>query len=404
MKTKIMILGGGENQLPLIIKARELGFYTVVCDYAESCPGFKYADRKCLVSIKDQEALLKVAVEEKVSGIATNSEPVLHIVTQLTEQLGLPSVPFEVMERFRNKFKMRECLTPLGLSDVAYGLCHRKEEALAFFHDNGRQKCIMKPLDNSSSRGVYSVLSEGDIDAYFDEAIGANRICSGVLLEHYIEGTEFTVDGISLNGKHTTLAISRKKHFPYNENVANELYFSYSDPEFDYDEMRSLNNRIVEAAGLNFGLTHAEYKYSNGKFHLIEVAARGGGAFISTDIVPFLTEADTVGAYLKSAMGLYSGTTICVPESSRKRAAVLKFFSTPGDASGVVKELFGIDFLKNDPRILRFDLAFKVGDHIRPAANDSERIGHYIAVSEDEGELRRLMKEIENRFEIVFEE
>lgn len=401
---KIMILGGGENQLPLIKKAKELGYITVVCDYQKDCVGFKHADICHLVSIKDEEQLLTVAKNEGVLGIVTNSELVLHIVSNLTQQLGLPTVPDKITERFRNKGKMRECLTPMGLSDVRYRVCHQREDAVSFFRNINKHKCIIKPLDNSSSRGVYSINNEQDIIDHFDESIGMNRTHAGVLMEEYISGREFTVDGICVNGKHTTLAISKKKHFDYNENVANELFFSYQDAEYNYDELRLLNNQIIEAAGLNFGLTHAEYKYSNGKYHLIEVAARGGGAFISTDIVPFLTKTDTVGAYLESAMGLYSNSHIIIPEDSKQRVAVLKFFSTPDNKSGIVKKIIGVDYLETSPNILRYGLEFSIGDSIHPATNDGDRIGYYIAIAEDKQELHNIMEEVERSFNILFDE
>ena len=399
---KIMILGGSENQLAFIKKAKEIGLYTIVCDYAENCIGFKYADKCCLVSIKDEAALLDIARKEQVCGIATNSEQVLHIATSICEKLDLPTVPYEIMDRFRDKEKMRECLTPLGLSDVAFKLCFTQEEAINFFRENQGRKCIMKPLDNSSSRGVFSVLSESDIEQHFSESIGSNRTHSGVLMETYIDGTEFTVDGICVNGKHSTLAISRKRHFAYNENIANELYFSYIDPDFDYDVLRSLNNRIVEAAGLNFGLTHAEYKYSDGQFHLIEVAARGGGAFISTDIVPFLTKTDTIKAFLNAACGMEEDQVIRIPEDSKERVAVLRFFSTPGDESGTVKDILGLDFLKSNPNIFKYGLEFKIGDYIHPALNDGERVGYYIAFEESRQRLNELMKQVDENFQIIF--
>ena len=62
--------------------------------------------------------------------------------------------------------------------------------------------------------------------------------------------------------------------------------FSHTNKKYDYEKLARLNSDMVETMGLPFGITHAEYKYYNGEFYLIEIAARGGGTRISSDIVP----------------------------------------------------------------------------------------------------------------------
>ena len=53
---------------------------------------------------------------------------------------------------------------------------------------------------------------------------------------------------------------------------------------YDYDRLREVNNRFVELSGLPFGFTHAEYRYENGEFYLLEIGARGGGGLLSADV------------------------------------------------------------------------------------------------------------------------
>lgn len=399
MKTKkIMILGGSENQVPFLKKAQELGHFVILCDYNENCIGKEFCDKFYLVSINDKESLTKIAKEEKIDGIITNSEPVLHIVSMITEELNLPAVPLNIMQLFRNKQLMRDKLNPIGLSDVKYKMCNTIEEAKNFFDELNKQKMIMKPLDNSSSRGVYTIYSEKDIEDYFYESLNSNRNNQSVLLEEYIEGPEFTVDGICIDGKHTTLAISKKKHYSYNENVAYELFFSYEDDEYNYDEIRELNDKIVAASGLNFAMTHAEYKYSNGKFHLIEIAARGGGAFISTMIVPYVSGIDTTRLLINASLGI--NESFVQNKEYRDRVAVLEFLNTPQNKSGYVKAIKGLDIFENNSNIIKYELEFKVGDFIKPAMNDAERIGYYIACHKNKSELLKLMKSIDENLVI----
>ena len=58
---KILLLGGSQQQIPSIKKAKELGFYTVTCDYLPENPGHKFADEYYNVSTTDKEAVLSLA-------------------------------------------------------------------------------------------------------------------------------------------------------------------------------------------------------------------------------------------------------------------------------------------------------------------------------------------------------
>lgn len=394
MTKKILILGGGENQLPLIIKAKEMDLFVVVCDYNENCVGAKYATAFYCVDIYDYNALLEVAKKEVVDGIITNSEPVLHIMAKLTDELSLPSITFSIMNRFLNKNLMRDYLTEKNLSTVKYSFCYSVEEAIEFFEKNKLKKAIIKPVDNSASRGVFSVNRVEDIINCFNEAIDSNRRNNGVLIEEYIDGIEFTVDGISVNNRHHTLAISKKKHFDYNENVAYELLFSYQDEKYDYNQLRQINDEIIDAVGLPFGMTHSEYKYCDGQFYLIEASARGGGASISTKIVPLLTDIDTVQILIRTSLG---EKNIDILNNPYDKAAVLEFFNTKDNASGIVKSILGKEILENNPNILQYEFYFKEGDYIQPATTDANRIGYYIAICDSKFDLESLMKMISDK-------
>lgn len=151
-------------------------------------------------------------------------------------------------------------------------------------------------------------------------------------------------------------------------------------------------------------MTHAEYKFSNGKFHLIEIAARGGGVFISTKIVPFLSNTDTVKILIDSACGNCNISDYQFPEDAKRRSAVLEFFDTLDNKEGIVKEIKGINFLESEPRIIDYKLEFSVGDFITPAKDDSKRIGYYIAIANSISELQELMQSISREFGIVLED
>lgn len=399
MMKKIMILGGGDNQLPLIKRAKELSLYVVLCDFRNDVPGIALSDIHYQVDTLNPYLLVKVGEKEKVNGIITNSEPAFISMAETAKKLALRCMNIESTKLYKNKFLMREFCHQHGLLSPQYKYCTTKEEALDFFN-RLKIKCVIKPLDNSASRGVFSVNNENDIIDHFDECLGASSAANhAIIIEEYVAGTEFTIDGLMTPKGHRCLAISEKKHYAYNENVAYQLLFDNHNKGFDYAELRRINDQLVDLTEMPFGLTHAEYKFSNGKFYLIEIQARGGGNFIATEIVPFISGIDSYTEQIKWSVG-DSVNVDYDYDRMTNRCAVLHFFDIPGK-SGIVKEIRGLDFLNSLDNQMLYHLNFKVGDTIQEVKDDTTRLGWYILKSTNRIDLENKMQMIGEHFKIM---
>ena len=139
----------------------------------------------------------------------------------------------------------------------------------------------------------------------------------------------------------------------------------------------------------------------DGQFYLIEIAARGGGNYISSDIVPLMSGVDNYSYMIDALVEHRTDLEIYVDETLRDRCAVLYFFDVPFE--GVVKEIKGLEILSNNPNVVRFELHFRVGDTIQRAKNDSARVGYYIAYADNKQALRLLMKKINDTLKIIVE-
>lgn len=396
---KIMILGGGDNQIPLIKRAKGLGLYVILCDFRNNVPGIAMSDVHYQVNTLNPSELIEVGEKEKPDGILTNSEPAFISMAEAAEKLGLRCMSMESTKLYKNKFLMREFCHKHGLLSPAYRCCTNLNEALVFF-DQLQKKCIIKPLDNSASRGVFSINNVAELKEHFDECISASSAANpAIIIEEYVTGIEFTIDGLMTPKGHRCLAISEKKHYAYNENVAYQLLFDNKNARFDYDELRKVNDQLVDLTGIPFGLTHAEYKFANGKFYLIEIQARGGGNFIATDIVPFISGIDSYTEQLKWAVGDDVRVEYDYDKMS-EHCSVLHFFDVPGKG-GVVKEIMGLDYFESLGDRMMYHLNFSVGDTIQETKDDSTRIGWYILKSPNRADLDEKMKEIENNFKII---
>ena len=399
---RVMVIAGSKWQIPITKKIKEMGYSPYVVNLYQDSPAFKYADKSGVMDILDFNSCLTFAKENGIDAVLSEEcDIAMPTVAHIAEKLHLCALSPDMAALYTNKFAMREFCKRNNISYPEYRKCQNIEDAREFFRTLNR-KMIIKPLDANSSRGVFTIENESDLELYFYEAMSFSKVEKCVLAERYIEGAEFTIDGIKTPKKHYTMAISEKKHYEHNKNVACELYFSHSNENFDYDKLKEVNDRFINASALEFALTHAEYKYEDGQFYLIEIAARGGGNLISADIVPIMTGIDNYQYLIECSLGNVKDADFTVPDKYKNRCSVLKFFDVPG-MGGVVKNIAGIDYLTNSPNVVKWELNFEVGDYIEKAADDSKRAGYYIAYADSKSELDKLMKEITERFDIIYE-
>jgi biotin carboxylase len=397
----ILVLPGTQWQVPLIEKIQEMGHRALVVNPDPQAPGMKKADLALESDIFDKERVIAFCREQQVNAVMSDEcDIAMNWVAELGSIFKVPTLDEETAALYTDKFLMREFSKKHGLRYPEYKFCKTVDDAIALQKEI-KKPIIIKPLDSNASHGVFKCNNEEDIRKHFDESMSFSRVEKSVLAERFIVGTEFTIDGVKTPHAHYTMAISEKKHFAHNESIANELLFSHYNPNFDYDKLRATNDAFVMKSKLQFGFTHAEYKYEDGEFYLIEIAARGGGNMISSCITQYMTGYDTYRYLVECATGNVHDEDFSLRPEYKERAAVLKFFETPG-GGGKVREIKGIDYLESEPDIKHYRLNFKIGDTIENALNDSVRIGFYIICSESMQKLREVINNIEKNFQIIY--
>lgn len=403
---RLLAICGGVHQIPIIKKAKELGYEVVNSNLYPNSPAFDYADFTEVIDVLDYEKNYECAKKYNVDGVITEqSELSVFSAAYVSEKMGLPTVTTDLALLFTNKYKMREFCKKNGYLYPKYYLCSDSSDIKKITKIDS--KMILKPVDSFSSRGIFIIENIQQLQQYYPEAARFSRDGRSVILEEYIDGTEFTVDGIVVNGKHYTLAISEKQHYKYNQNIACKLLFMYDNPNFDYNHLREIHDVLIEKTGLKMGLTHSEYKFSNGKYYLIEMAVRGGGNYIASEIVPALTGIDNYKIYIQSAAGKLDDDVVQkIKESlieNSSKVAVMKFLDINTAGKRIVS-IQGVEAIKSLAPILKFQLNFKVGERVDQAKDDASRPGFYIAIGDSIEELNEIDNLINKLLIIELEE
>ena len=298
---KIAILGASEPHLPLFLKAKEMGLETYCFAWNQGAYCKDYADHYYDISITDKEQIAQVCQKEQINGIISNAlEIAVPTVAYVSNLLGLNGIHYNVALDARNKFQMRE--------KVAHQQACQQPNYTLYQSGNmpSSYPVIVKPVDGSCSNGVTKVSRKEDFAQALDRALQAS--CNNcILIEEYIEGREVSVESISFHGKHYVITITDKETTgaPYFVETA---HHQPSNLPFDIQEkLKCAVKSMLDAIGINNGASHAEFKIDqNGNIFFIEVGARGGGDFISYDLVKLSTGYDYVRGMIEVALNEFT--------------------------------------------------------------------------------------------------
>ena len=330
---KIMILGANNFLVPLIKTSKRLGFWTIVASPNEKEPGFEYADEKVIVDLCDKNAVLEAAQKLKIDGVISDqAETPVRTQAFVANKMGLPGIGEDKAELFTNKYLMREKCREIGIDTIKYKLVDNVNDAAKFYEQIGKPM-IMKPIDSAGSRGVVKIEDVQTIYDQFDYSKDASKT-GKVIIEEYIPGKELLIDGVVFNGIYQTLICGE-----YIKCIVPGIFSEYMGKypaeitDNQLNEVNKLVKKIIEGFGLPWGRTHTEVKINDNGIWLMETAARGGGRYISSGIVPMKTDFDSCEFLLKACVGEI--TEIPVVRKNNKSCGYVSLFLPKGEVISV---------------------------------------------------------------------
>jgi len=172
--TRLLVIGAGFLQSPVLKRAREMGLVVIAVDRDPQAPGFAWASQRAVLDIKDREGCLKIAREEGVEGVVSVcTDHAVRTVAFVTDSLGLPGLSPMAARSCTSKALMREALARGGVGGIQFGRADSLEQAEKVAASLGLP-CMVKPVDSVGSRGVTKVNSMGDLPAAFAAASKAS--------------------------------------------------------------------------------------------------------------------------------------------------------------------------------------------------------------------------------------
>jgi biotin carboxylase len=385
MSETLLISGAGGNQIGIFIKARAMGIKTVAADGNPQAPAFPHADAQEVIDILDPHALIQAARKHKADAIYPAAELSVEAVAEASAHLGLPGLAPEAARRARNKFEMRQALERAGVPSADYRLARNAVEAREAAAALGFP-LIVKPVDANSSKGVLRVDSLDEIDAAFNNAFPYS-LSDGVLLESFLEGTEFGVDGLMYEGQYTHGGTTGKVLSPLPHRFDLALFMPPRGLGHDDGAIVRCVEQALQAIGVTTATTHVEVMLTAEGPHIVEIAARPGGARIPTDLVPLAYGMDFIADSIRISLG----HAPCEKRMYERGSAIYWMPAEPG----VVEKITGGDEAAQVKGVREIDFSVAVGEGLDPIVDcvTRDKVGYALTEGESAKDALRIARE-----------
>ena len=211
---RLLVLGAGPAQLGVLAAARRRGLTLVAADRDPSAPGFRYADRRAIVSIDDEPAVERLARAEAPDGIvAPGTDHAVGIAARVASRLGLPHpITPESASLATSKRRQRERLAEAGIAQPRSLVCRTPAEVSAAAEELGYPAVVEVP-DRSGDRAVGLVPDAATAAAAAADALAESEgdYC---LVEELVGRRMLTVNAFSLDGRFVPLTVTDREQAP----------------------------------------------------------------------------------------------------------------------------------------------------------------------------------------------
>jgi biotin carboxylase len=268
---RLLVLGAGPAQLGLLEAAKACGVWTAAVDRDPAAPGFRLADRRCILSTEDEPAIERLVGALEIDGVvAPGTDWPVGVAARIAERLGLPHpIAPQSAVLATNKLRQRERLAEAGVPQPRSWVVGQGDAL-----PQVAGPVVVKAPDRQGQKGLTLVREPSQLAAAVATARGAAR--NGLaLVEELVDGPEVTVVGFSVAGAfHALVVTDRVVAAPPAFGVALAHVFpSVSDTGSVSDTAAA----AVAALGIAEGPSYTQLRIGPGGPQVIEVAARLGG-------------------------------------------------------------------------------------------------------------------------------
>jgi len=395
MKKKIgMVIGASADAIHMINKAKEQDIYVVALDGNPKAEGLKYADKPINVDISNIEKVCDMV--EKIKPDFLIPIPLgrcLSTIGYVNDKFGFKGVKYKATELSVDKYLFHQRLYNKGLRNIDLYLVNSKSN---FDDIKISYPAIMKPRFGSGSRAIFYISNDDELlEAYRK----VSKLDEDFVLEQVIEGIEYGVDGVVINGELYMTFLKEKTITPLPERQAIS-YFSVVNTEENKPLIERVKNKlkkVVKELEYEDCLVQADIMINDDDVFVIEIAPRPTGHNIYNIFAPTSIGIDIGEEYIKFLLGK---SYKFIPD--RIKRMQIRYFDF-NDV--VIKKIPTLDELKSDDDInlIKWNCNIKVGDYMVKVTDGHSIMGRgfFIVEGKNREDLERQSSHILSKFKTI---
>jgi len=353
------------------------------------------------------ETIVAEAAKRPIAGILAVGDRPTVIAAGAARLLGLPGHPPEAAAAARDKRLTRECLRAAGLPAPWFTVASLSTHP-GMLATQLTWPVVVKPATLTGSRGVIRantleefvaaferlrrLLMSADVRALQDPA------AQDILVEQYIEGREYALEGVMEDGRLRTLAIFDKPDPLEGPFFEETLYVTPSRlAEADQNRIHSVIANGILALGLRHGPIHAECRVNDRGVFIIEIAARPIGGLCARALAfetPHGQRAGLEEVLLRHALGEPVAGWAREPDAS----GVLMI---PIASGGVLREVRGVQEAAAVAGVTALEITAKLDQHLVPLPEGSSYLGFIFARARSASLVEQTLRDAHGKLSVI---
>jgi len=293
MKKKILNIGSGYYQIPIIKQAKKIGYKVISCDINSNAPGLKYADEKIIVDCHDHSQVYKKIKKYKkwLAGVLTGAarksilttsmiakkEKLIHLNSFVAKQIINKNT---ISKKFNKKIN-------IPISDLNYIYKNKNIKKIVVKSDVISGQDGVKIFDNSKK-------NQKEIQKF------CKKFHSKILsAEKFISAKHFIVTGLALKKNYVIYIIIYKKIDKNLKTISlNTKNILIEKNKF---KIQKYVFSVLKKIKFDNGPFQLEiFMDKNKNYYVGEIEASITGSYISEKIIPYSTGKNFIKDCIKS--------------------------------------------------------------------------------------------------------
>jgi len=382
-RRNLIVLGGGEDQIPAYVEGRRLGYRIIGVDQRPDALGAAFADEFVCLTTRDPEAIARrLGPIDVAAVISPASDAAQASVATLSRHYGTAFQPSPLAVRAsQDKGYFHAVVRCLGFPRYRQAQSG-DPQVLVEAAARMTYPLVVKPADSSGSKGLGCVRDPAELRAAIATA-RRHSFHGDARVEEMVVGRHYSAECFVRAGRPELTVVTARTLTPLPAMIS----VSHLVPADLHDSLggrlREMIAAILAALEHRAGPVNFDFVVdAAGTIHFVEMGARLGG-----NGMPLLVRHAFGLNTMEAAIRLAAGESLDVTGHGQQRVVLLHVLTA--EREGTLRAVHGVAATRDLPHVADLKIFKRPGDRVHPYTRAAHKLGYLIVAADTRGELFR---------------